>query len=87
VLPLVVPHVPSVVTAAVEVAWGGIFDVAVPITGSPVVVELGGLFCGGAEVGAVAMHPFWHPLAAWQWSGVVPQYLYENQVSLVAPES
>jgi hypothetical protein len=38
--------------------------VAVPITGSPLVVELGGLFCGGAEVGAVTVHPFWHPLAA-----------------------
>jgi hypothetical protein len=65
VLPFVVPHVPSVVTAAVEVAWGGRLDVAVPITGSPVVVVLGGLF-PGAEVGAAAIHPFWHPLAAWQ---------------------
>jgi hypothetical protein len=51
---LVVPQVPSVVTAAVAVAEGAMVEVAGPITGSAeVVVVPEGLLSGGST-----LHPF-----------------------------
>ena len=72
---LPVPQVPSVVTAAVDVAPGAIVDVAGAMTGSPEVVVPGAF---------ATAHPFWHSFAAWQCAGVEPQYLPTVQVSSIA---
>lgn len=58
VLPFEVPHVPSVVTAAVEVAPGAMVDVTGPMTGSPVVDDDGGLELVGDEEDPPSEQPF-----------------------------
>lgn len=70
------PQVPSVVCLPVGAASAATTGVGLPRTGSPEVVEEGGLVAEvmtGMEVTTDPVHPFWQPLAGRQWPAVAPQ--------------